>query len=269
MAGVKKDRTNSYNKAFPSRLRELMSSRGTSQAKLATALGKSRQSISCYCDGSVAPDWEVVVNIAEFFSVSADYLVGLSSESRRDAEFQRVHAATGLSDAAYQALHEPYHFLSVDVINSILSHRDVFEDACRNLTRLGFSHFLANTTDTAPHPNDPTNRMASMSSLLFGGGVRAANGVHDADAESHMLMGHITLSASEAIDWYKAKYMESFSTIADAVLDDLLETEVSAYQDLYGNRMQISDDEYDYEADIERTINEYFESAQDPADGNA
>lgn len=246
-----------------------MSSRGISQAKLAVALGKSRQSISCYCDGSVAPDWEVLVNIAEFFDISTDYLVGLSSEPRRDAEFQQVHNATGLSDAAYQALHDPSHFLTVNIINSILAHGDLFEATCRSLTRLGFSRFLASTTDAAPYPNDPSNRMSNMSSLLFGGGVRTANGVHDADAESHMLMGHITLSAFEAIDWYKAKYMESFSTIADAVLDDLLENEVSAYQDLYGSRMQISDDEYDYEADIERTINEYYESAQDPADGNA
>ena len=67
-----------YKKAFPSRMRELLRVTGTTQKELAAHLAKSAQAISYYCDGSSSPDWETVAEIAKFFHVSADYLLGIS-----------------------------------------------------------------------------------------------------------------------------------------------------------------------------------------------
>lgn len=67
-----------YRKAFPSRMRELLRITGTTQKELAAHLAKSAQAISYYCDGSSSPDWETVAEIAKFFHVSADYLLGIS-----------------------------------------------------------------------------------------------------------------------------------------------------------------------------------------------
>ena len=63
-----------YSKAFPSRLRILMDDFSITQQTLADYIGVSRQSVSCYCDGSTYPDWETIVKIADHFEISTDWL---------------------------------------------------------------------------------------------------------------------------------------------------------------------------------------------------
>lgn len=69
-----------YNKPFPATLRKLMKEANTTQQALADALGVQRQTISYYCDGSSSPNWEGIANIADFFQVSADYLLGKTAD---------------------------------------------------------------------------------------------------------------------------------------------------------------------------------------------
>lgn len=93
-----------YNKPFPYRLRKLMDENNTTQQELAEALGKTRQSISYYCDGSSSPDWEAIAKISEYFSVSADWLLGLSEIRSTDADMKSVCDFTGLSEASIESI---------------------------------------------------------------------------------------------------------------------------------------------------------------------
>lgn len=81
MARKQRIHPENYDKVFPTRLRELM--KGKTQQDLAIYLGKTRQAISYYLDGSSSPDWETLAKIASFFGVSSDYLIGLSQDPNR------------------------------------------------------------------------------------------------------------------------------------------------------------------------------------------
>ncbi len=74
---------------FPQRLSALMMRRKLTQQKLADALGVKRQTVSLYISGQSMPDAEQLRNIALFFGVSADWLLGLSEFETQD---QRRHA---------------------------------------------------------------------------------------------------------------------------------------------------------------------------------
>lgn len=85
-----------YYKAFPTRLRELMNR--TTQQELAAVIGKTRQSVSYYCDGSASPDWETLVKIADYFHVSMDYLLGRTQVRTMDTDTQEICERTGLTE---------------------------------------------------------------------------------------------------------------------------------------------------------------------------
>ena len=69
-----------YNKPFPLALRKLLTDSGTTKKDLAAHLNKSGQAVTYYCDGTSSPDWETIVAIAKYFSVSTDYLLGASDD---------------------------------------------------------------------------------------------------------------------------------------------------------------------------------------------
>lgn len=77
MPRKRKSEPESYNNAFPLRLRKLMKENGTTQEDLAKVLGLSaRQSIGAYADGRASPNLQNLVKISDFFNVSADWLLG-------------------------------------------------------------------------------------------------------------------------------------------------------------------------------------------------
>lgn len=94
-----------YDKAFPRTLRKLLADSKTTKKDLAAHLGRSGQAISYYCDGTSSPDWETIVEIAKFFSVSTDYLLGLIDENIPNQTIQSVCEYTGLSAATVEYLH--------------------------------------------------------------------------------------------------------------------------------------------------------------------
>lgn len=63
---------------LPSRLKYLRTSKGITQEDLAKAIGVSRQSVHFYESGRMKVSAERAVDIAEFFGVSLDTLVGLA-----------------------------------------------------------------------------------------------------------------------------------------------------------------------------------------------
>lgn len=68
-------------KTFCERFKELRKTKNLSQKQLAEILKTTNSSICDWECGRSQPDFETLVRIAEFFEVSADYLLGLEDES--------------------------------------------------------------------------------------------------------------------------------------------------------------------------------------------
>ena len=67
-----------YYDPFPTRLRELIEANRVTQQALADYLGVTRQMVTNYQDGSTIPNIEVLSSLSKFFSISSDWLLGLS-----------------------------------------------------------------------------------------------------------------------------------------------------------------------------------------------
>lgn len=68
---------------FPERLRKLRESRKLKQCVLSELCGLNRNAIRRYERGEVEPTLRAIKSIAEYFGVSADYLLGMSDEPTR------------------------------------------------------------------------------------------------------------------------------------------------------------------------------------------
>jgi transcriptional regulator with XRE-family HTH domain len=61
---------------FCDKLKEVRNLHNITQAKLASAIGMSRQAVIKYEQGERFPDEDTLVKLADFFNVSLDYLLG-------------------------------------------------------------------------------------------------------------------------------------------------------------------------------------------------
>lgn len=69
---------NNFSKTFADRLSVLRKIKKLSQEDVAQALGIARQSLSLYENGERVPNIETLAEMARFFNVSADYLLGFN-----------------------------------------------------------------------------------------------------------------------------------------------------------------------------------------------
>lgn len=67
------------SKIFGIRLKELRLKKDLQQKELAEVLNTKQQNISRWEKGEFEPSFEQLIEIAEFFNVSTDYLLGLES----------------------------------------------------------------------------------------------------------------------------------------------------------------------------------------------
>ena len=89
------------------RLKELREQRRLNQEGLAMKLNVSQSTISAYEIGERTPDLEMLIEMADFFGVSLDYLVGLSDvkqnisqNSLTEDELEIVYLYSQLTDIA-------------------------------------------------------------------------------------------------------------------------------------------------------------------------
>ena len=64
------------------RLRELRTERNLTQLRLAMELNTTQNTISRYETGEREPGISELISLAEYFSVSVDYLIGLTDERK-------------------------------------------------------------------------------------------------------------------------------------------------------------------------------------------
>lgn len=104
MAKVKRSVQDNYNTAFAKRLRELIETGGVSQSELANSVGVTRQAINSYTLGNTVPNSDVLTNIAKYFAVSSDYLLGLTDIKSIDTTVKSICKETGLSEISVNLL---------------------------------------------------------------------------------------------------------------------------------------------------------------------
>ena len=98
MGRVKKSFNEKYNSPFAANMRELMKEYGVTQDTLAAKIGRTRQTVCQYVNGESEPGYETLAKIADFFSVSTDYLLGISLAKTPGTTMQAVTEYTGLSE---------------------------------------------------------------------------------------------------------------------------------------------------------------------------
>lgn len=79
---------------FPNRIKYLRQTRELTQVQLADKLGVAKQSISNWENDNIMPSVDMLEKIADFFSVSTDYLLGRENRKNTDGS---VIDVTGLS----------------------------------------------------------------------------------------------------------------------------------------------------------------------------
>lgn len=102
--------------SFGERLGDLISKKGITQAELAKVTGIGQSRLSDYITGKridpesdareyAAPDCATVITLAKYFSVSTDYLLGVSDKPSPSMEIRAICDYTGLSETSAEYLH--------------------------------------------------------------------------------------------------------------------------------------------------------------------
>lgn len=113
------DSQDRYNSVFATRLRELIESRHITITSLAEELGITRQAVSNYTYGGGQPTVDKLKKICDYFSVSADYLLGLDDYMYRE-HFVVTAQDMGLSEVAASFL-EDEHYKNNSRISNVLN----------------------------------------------------------------------------------------------------------------------------------------------------
>ncbi|MDE7276793.1 MAG: helix-turn-helix domain-containing protein [Lachnospiraceae bacterium] len=83
-------------------IRQLRLARNLSQVDLAKALGVTKQSISNWENNNIQPSIDMLIRLAQFFSVSTDYLLGLDRQKYIEiselTDCQLAHIAAIIDD---------------------------------------------------------------------------------------------------------------------------------------------------------------------------
>lgn len=104
LRGEEMDNSTTVDSVFQERFSNLMKERGITQAEASDGIGVTRQAISLYATGKRTPDINSLYRIADFFKVSADYLLGLSGVQSLDLDIKAISEKTGLSERAIKEI---------------------------------------------------------------------------------------------------------------------------------------------------------------------
>lgn len=93
------------NKTIGLRINELLAIKNIKQKELAKVLGVTDNTISYFVSGKRTPNISQIIEIAKFFDVSTDYILGLSKTPTSDPNIATIGDYTGLKKEAIYLLH--------------------------------------------------------------------------------------------------------------------------------------------------------------------
>lgn len=98
------------NAKFPSRLRELRELDTISQAGLSDILGISKSTLGLWETGHTLPDAKSLNDLADYFHVSADYILCRTDSISKDVEIRQTCDYTGLDESTVELFHKSKQF---------------------------------------------------------------------------------------------------------------------------------------------------------------
>ena len=109
---------------FAQRLKDLRQEKKISQTELASALNISNRTISMYEQGNSEPNVEILLKIADYFNVTADYLI--CRTSCKNIENQSLSDSLGIDEKTIEILlllsATTYKYSSLDYLEAIIQH---------------------------------------------------------------------------------------------------------------------------------------------------
>lgn len=145
---------------FGERLEDLIKLNGTTATAVATATGIAQSGMSNYINHRSAPDCATLCILAKYFSVSSDYLLGLSAIPSSDIDVKEIHQRTGLTEENITSLinHGPFGQTNIPLFVTGYKKltNDLLNYASTHHASRTYSHFLkyATATDSpSPQPN--------------------------------------------------------------------------------------------------------------------
>lgn len=93
-------------------LKELRKKRNLSQLRLAMELGLSQQTIHKYESGKAEPDIHTLIEMARFFHVTVDYLIGYENHTS-DIKKTRTKKRSTVPEITIPVTPDEYHYLSL------------------------------------------------------------------------------------------------------------------------------------------------------------
>lgn len=142
---------------FATRTKTLRKERGLSQTELAAALDISRTSVNLYESASRVPDIAALARYASFFSVTSDYLLGLSDNRATPEKLKKgweiVISPDG--DDTIAKLYKDGSLAQVDVVSRYYKDEYNMEEAVKEVVKklfeprrfTGKAMFVGNNTD--------------------------------------------------------------------------------------------------------------------------
>lgn len=121
---------NKLSKVIGERIGLLLSERKIKQKDLAEHLGITDNTISYFCSGKRMPNTTQIKEISQFFNISADYLLGISSAATNDKDIQYIGDYLKLSAEAIENLHSWADKAETNVLNFMLESFYPFTAIC-------------------------------------------------------------------------------------------------------------------------------------------
>ncbi|AOZ95327.1 helix-turn-helix domain-containing protein [Butyrivibrio hungatei] len=79
------------NQFFATRIKQLRQDRGITMEKLAQELNVTKSRVNMWENGGAIPRSQTLIDLANYFGVSTDYLVGNDCEKKSDPSSDKLH----------------------------------------------------------------------------------------------------------------------------------------------------------------------------------
>ena len=194
--------------SFGERLGDLIANNRTTATALARDTGLSQSAISDYLNKDRAPDCATIYTLARYFSVSADYLLGLSNIKTSSTTTQAIIDHTGLTEEntkLLENLHKTGYQVYLDFINELIAIADASE--------VWVPYILMQSTLSIPKAFDFNNTNSDIQYLAEVASIHS-------QAKEH---GCICLAGKQAFEYYCSRickelengYIKHYESIAN------------------------------------------------------
>ena len=122
-----------YFSVFPQRLSNLMRTNDVTQKTIADVCNVRRQSVSEWVNGNTRPDILSLVEIAKYFNVSTDYLLGLTDVKTTKTATRELCSSLGLTENTVSILSADISSPIAEKIKEQLAPGDWHDDALKEI----------------------------------------------------------------------------------------------------------------------------------------